>query len=121
MHTGGEWVYMRQKLVQFRKWGSLYAYGQGTGVHAAEISTKFANGDPRMRNEIEMERLLTHHKLIPVCIRGLPVCVRGGRPEIFHMGSPRLHNKVVRIWGATYIIRHVVWGIPTRNVHHLTD
>ncbi len=38
----------------------------------------------------------------PRCIRELPVCVRGGRPEISHMGSPRLHNEIVRILGATY-------------------
>jgi hypothetical protein len=31
-----------------------------------------------------------------------PVCVRGGRLEISHMGSTRSHNKNVRIWGATY-------------------
>ena len=41
-------------------------------------------------------------KLIPLCIRGLPICIRGGRPEISHIGSPCLHNKIVRILGATY-------------------
>ncbi len=38
----------------------------------------------------------------PCMHRGLPVCVRGGRPEILHMGSPRTHNEIVRILGATY-------------------
>ncbi len=32
----------------------------------------------------------------------LPVCVRGGRPKVLHMGSPRSHNEIVRILGATY-------------------
>ncbi len=49
------------------------------------------------------KRSLTHQNLIPVCIRGLPVWVRGGRPEILHMGSPRSHYEIVRILGATYI------------------
>jgi hypothetical protein len=48
------------------------------------------------------ERLLMHQNLIPVCIGGFPVCVRGGRRKILHMGSPRLHNKIVCILGATY-------------------
>ncbi len=48
------------------------------------------------------ERLLIHQNLIPVRIRGLPVCIQGGRPETSHMGSPSLHNKIVRILGATY-------------------
>jgi hypothetical protein len=45
---------------------------------------------------------MIHQNLIPVCIRGLPVCVRGGGPEILHMGSPCSHNEIVRILGATY-------------------
>ncbi len=49
------------------------------------------------------KRSLIRQKLIPICIQGLPVCVRGERPEISHMGSPRLHNEIVRILGATYI------------------
>ena len=52
MHTGGGRAYMRQKLVQNLQIGIPVCYGQGAGVHAAEISTKFANGDPRMRNKI---------------------------------------------------------------------
>jgi hypothetical protein len=48
---------------------------------------------------------LTHHKLIPVRIWGLPVCIRGGKLEISHMGSPHLHNKFVRILRATYTPR----------------
>jgi hypothetical protein len=95
-------------------------------VHAAKISTKFANGDPCMHmggervyiqrklvQNLQMgipvcvmklcaERLLTHQKLIPIRIRGLPVCVLGERPENLHMGSPCSHNKIVRILGATY-------------------
>jgi hypothetical protein len=114
MHTGGGRAYMQQKL----------------------CSTKLANGDPCMhtgRERVYMrrklvrnsqmgipvyvmklcaERSLTHHKLIPVCIRGLPVCVRGGRPEVLHMGSPAYWEQH---------IHHVVWEIPTQNVHHLID
>jgi hypothetical protein len=33
----------------------------------------------------------------------LPICIRGGRPEILHIGSPCLHNEIVRILGATYM------------------
>ena len=107
--------------------------GGGQEVHAAKISTKFANWDPCMQTGGERvymwrklvwnsqmgipicvmklcaDRLLMHHKLIPVLIRGLLVCVLGGRSEISHMGSPRLHNKIVRILGATYIS----WEIST--------
>jgi hypothetical protein len=114
------------KLLNYCIWGSPYAYRRGTGVHAAKISTKFANWDPCMHTggdrvymrrklvqNLQMgiplwvmklcaERLLTHHKLIPVHIRGLHVCVRGGSPEISHMGSPRFHNNILRILGATY-------------------
>ncbi len=45
------------------------------------------------------KRLLTHHKLIPVCI-----WVWGGTPENLHMGSPCLHNKFVLIRGVTYML-----------------
>ena len=57
------------------------------------------------------ERLLMCHKPIPVHIRGLPVCVRGGRLEISHMGSPCTHNGVVRIWGVTYIYQRTLWSL----------
>ncbi len=79
MHPGGERVYMRRKLVQ-----------------------NLQMGIPVCVMKWCAERLLTHHKLIPVRILGLPICVLGGRPEILHMGSPRLHNEIVRILGATY-------------------
>jgi hypothetical protein len=122
-HLENHWT-----LLNYCIWGSRYAYRRGTGVHVAKVSTKFANGDPCMHTSKERvymrqklvrnlqivipvcvmklcaERLLTHHKLIPVRIQGLPVCVRGGRPEISHMGSPRLHNEIVRILGATYML-----------------
>ena len=58
------------------------------------------------------ERSLTHHKLILVCIRGLPVCVRGGRLDISHMGSPRSHNEKVRIRAATCI-----WGSRSSPIY----
>ena len=85
MHTGKEQVYTRRKLVK-----------------------KLQMGIPISVMKLCAERLLTHHKLIPVRIQGLPVCVRGGRPEISHMGSPRLHNEIVRILGATYISKGFV-------------
>jgi hypothetical protein len=49
------------------------------------------------------ERSLTRQKLIPVCIREVPICERAGIQKISHMGSPRMHNEIVRIWGLTYI------------------
>jgi hypothetical protein len=33
---------------------------------------------------------LTHHKLIPVRIRGVPVCVQGVRQNNSHMGRMKL-------------------------------
>ena len=54
------------------------------------------------------ERLMTHHKLIPVCIWGLLVYIWGERPKKLHMGSPRMHNKIVRIWGVTYMWAHLL-------------
>jgi hypothetical protein len=74
------------------------------GVHAAEISTKFANGDPRMRNEIVCGKIADTSQTDPVRIRGLPVCVWGERPEILHMGCPCSYNKTVRIQGVTYML-----------------
>ena len=56
MHTGGEWVYMRQKL-----------------VHNSQMRI------PVCVMKLCAERLLTHHKLIPVRILGLPIRVQGGR------------------------------------------
>ncbi len=50
------------------------------------------------------KRSLIRQKLIPICIPGLPICVRGGRQEILHMGSPRSHTKFVRILGAIYML-----------------
>ncbi len=35
---------------------------------------------------------------------GVPVCVRGVRQKKLYMGSPCTHNKVVRMWGVTYIV-----------------
>jgi hypothetical protein len=36
---------------------------------------------------------------------GIPVCIRAGIAKIFAYGAPRLHNKIVRIWGVTYMPR----------------
>ena len=33
---------------------------------------------------------------------GITVCIRAGIAKIFAYGDPRLHNKIVRILGATY-------------------
>ena len=33
---------------------------------------------------------------------GIPVCILAGIAKIFAYGDPRLHNKIVRILGATY-------------------
>ena len=47
---------------------------------------------------------LTRHKLIPVRIRGVPVCVQGVRQKNLHMGRHIMHNEVVRIRGLKYIL-----------------
>jgi hypothetical protein len=49
------------KLLNYCIWRSPYAYGRGTGVHAAKIGTKFANGDPCMHTggeRVYMQRKL---------------------------------------------------------------
>jgi len=45
----------------------------------------------------------THQKLVPICILGVPECVRGVRQKNSHMGRRITHNEIVRIWGLTYI------------------
>ena len=46
---------------------------------------------------------MPHQKLVPVRIRGVPICECEGIQKNSHMGSPRTHNEIVRIWGLTYI------------------
>ena len=43
------------------------------------------------------------HKLIPVRIWGVPICVWGVRQNNLHMGRHITHNEVERIWGLTYV------------------
>jgi hypothetical protein len=105
MHTGRGRGYMRQKLVQNLQMGIPVCIWAGNGCTCGKkIVQNLQMGIPVCIMKLCVERLLTHHKLIPVRIRGLPVCVRGGRPEILHMGSPHLHSKIVHILGATYTI-----------------
>ena len=47
---------------------------------------------------------LTRHKLIPVPIRGVPICVWGLRQKKSHMGRHITHNEIVRISGLTYML-----------------
>ena len=42
-----------------------------------------------------------HQKLVPVCIWGVPVCVRGVRQKNSHMGRFIMRNEIVRTWGLT--------------------
>jgi hypothetical protein len=51
-------------------------------------------------------------KLIPVRIRGVPICERVGIQKNSHMGSPRTHNEIVRIWGLTYIVGTQTHKLP---------
>ena len=95
--TNGEWLW----YIPERKWG-VQCYQNNVIQRWLSIwvctcaCTKFCF------NAWQAERLLAHQKLIPVRIRGLPVCIQGGRPEILHMGSPRSHNEIVRKLGATH-------------------
>ena len=45
-----------------------------------------------------------HQKLIPVHIRGVPICIRGVRQKNLHMGRHITHNEVVPIQRLTYIL-----------------
>ena len=47
---------------------------------------------------------MPHQKLVPVCIRGVPICECAGIQKNSHMGSPRTHNEIVRIWGLTCLL-----------------
>jgi hypothetical protein len=88
----------------------------------------FAYGNPRTHNEIVFTWEIK--SCIPIYaqynIQGLPyaygdppVCIRAGTAKIFAYKDPHLHNEIVIIQGVTYT--PLVWGIPTRNIHHLTD
>jgi len=46
---------------------------------------------------------MPHQKLVPVRIRGVSICECTGIQKNSHMGSPRTHNEIVRIWGLTYM------------------
>ena len=46
---------------------------------------------------------MPHQKLVPVRIRGVPICECAGIQKNSHMGSPRTHNEIVRIWGLTWV------------------
>ena len=52
---------------------------------------------------------------IPVRIRGVPICEPTGIQKNSHMGSPRTHNEIVRIWGLTCILRRAI------GVDYVTD
>ena len=47
-----------------------------------------------------------HQKLVPVCIRGVPVYVWGVRQKNSHMGRCITQNEIVRIRGLTYMDEH---------------
>jgi hypothetical protein len=59
----------------------------------------------------------THQKLVPVCIRGVPICVLGVRQKNSHMGRRITHNEVVRILGLTYTSEGVGRGRLGRVLH----
>ena len=59
-----------------------------------------------------------HQKLIPVRIRGVPICVRGVRQKNSHIGRPITHNKVVHIWGLTHTLQDVPYVGDTAEIDH---
>jgi hypothetical protein len=67
--------------------GSLYAYVRGTGVHAAEISTKFANGDTRMSNEIVCRNITDTSQTDPGTHIGTPHMRTGRKAGNFAYGE----------------------------------
>jgi hypothetical protein len=69
------------------KWGSLYACGWGTGVQAAETSTKFANGDPCMHNEIVCGKIADTSQTDPGKHKGTPHMRTGRKAGNFAYGE----------------------------------
>ncbi len=51
----------------------------------------------------------THQKLVPVRIRGVPVCVRGVRLKNSHMGRRITHNEIVQ--STNNVIHFICWRI----------
>jgi hypothetical protein len=43
---------------------------------------------------------------------GITVCIQAGIAKIFAYGDPRLHNKIVRILGATYTRTWILESSP---------
>ena len=54
---------------------------------------------------------MPHQKLVPVRIRGVPICECAGIQKNSHMGSPCTHNEIVRI----------SMGINMGVIHHQFD
>jgi hypothetical protein len=78
---------MRQKLVRNLQIGIPVCYRRGTGVHAAEISTKFANGDPRMSNEIVCGKIADTSQTDPGMHTGTPRMRTGRKAGNFAYGE----------------------------------
>ena len=88
------------KLLNYCIWRSPYAYGRGTGVHAAKIGTKFANGDPCMHTG--GERVYMQRKVV----------------QNFANGDPHMRNEIV--YGKIADTSQTDPGTHTRTPHMRT-
>ena len=116
-------------------WRSPYAYGDSMTLIPVCIwgfvRCLYAYGDISVTNRMhnEIVSIWEIKSCIPICkIMHMGIAVRiwespyaygQGSLNYSHMGIPVRITKLCAYWEQH--IRHVVWGIPTWNIHHLTD